>query len=119
MTILRIASHLIIDTLINEKIRSLIIGHNENWKQKINLGKRNISYFVCVPYNRLIEMLSYKAKMVGIDVILTEESYRSKASFIDNDLIPVYKKGQNNQVTFSGKRIMHRFVSYRKHWINQ
>ena len=60
------------------------------------------------PINLLIEMLSYKAKMVGIDVILTEESYTSKASFIDNDLIPVYTEGEKNQVTFSGKRIMHR-----------
>ncbi|MGB3509062.1 MAG: hypothetical protein WBA93_07445 [Microcoleaceae cyanobacterium] len=50
-------------------------------------------------------MLSYQAKMVGIDVIITEESYTSKASFIDNDLIPVYKKGEKNQVSFSGKRV--------------
>ena len=50
-------------------------------------------------------MLSYKAKMVGINVILTEESYTSNASFIDNDLIPVYKKGPKNQVSFSPKRI--------------
>ncbi|MDJ0553784.1 MAG: IS200/IS605 family accessory protein TnpB-related protein [Microcoleaceae cyanobacterium MO_207.B10] len=81
------------------------MGHNEEWKQKINLGKRNISYFVSVPYDKLIEMLSYKAKMVGINVIITEESYTSASSFIDNDLIPVYKKGEKNQVTFSGKRI--------------
>ncbi|NEO51935.1 MAG: IS200/IS605 family element transposase accessory protein TnpB [Okeania sp. SIO3B5] len=99
------ASRLIIDTLINQKIGTLIIGHNEHWKQKISLGKRNNQNFVCVPYNRLIEMLSYKAKMVGINVIITEESYTSASSFIDNDLIPVYKEGEKNQVTFSGKRI--------------
>ncbi|NEO56850.1 MAG: IS200/IS605 family element transposase accessory protein TnpB [Okeania sp. SIO3B5] len=99
------SSRLIINTLINHKIGTLIIGHNEDWKQKINLGKRNNQNFVSVPYKRLIEMLSYKAKMVGIDVIITEESYTSASSFIDNDLIPVYKKGEKNQVTFSGKRI--------------
>ena len=43
--------------------------------------------------------------MIGINVILTEESYRSKASFIDNDLIPVYKKGEKNQVSFLPKRV--------------
>nr|WP_293162623.1 IS200/IS605 family accessory protein TnpB-related protein [Okeania sp. SIO2C9] len=102
---MRIASRLIINTLINQKIGTLIIGYNEEWKQKINLGKRNISCFVSVPYNKLIEMLSYKAKMVGIDVIITEESYTSKASFIDNDLIPVYTEGEKNHVTFSGKRV--------------
>ncbi|MGK7922324.1 MAG: IS200/IS605 family accessory protein TnpB-related protein [Trichodesmium sp.] len=99
------ASCLIINTLINEKIGTLIIGHNQDWKQKIKLGKRNNQNFVSVPYNKLIEMLSYKAKMVGIDVIITEESYTSKAIFMDNDLIPVYKKGENNHVTFSGKRV--------------
>ncbi|WP_210407731.1 IS200/IS605 family accessory protein TnpB-related protein [Hydrocoleum sp. CS-953] len=84
---------------------TLIIGHNEDWKQKINLGKRNHQNFVSVPYNKLIEMLSYKAKMVGINIIITEESYTSASSFIDNDLIPVYKKGQKNQVNFSPKRV--------------
>ncbi|NEP82142.1 MAG: hypothetical protein F6K17_28185 [Okeania sp. SIO3C4] len=64
-------------------------------------------------------MLSYKAKMVGIDVIITEESYTSKASFIDNDLIPVYKEGENNHFTFSGKRIKRGMQSYRQQKINQ
>ena len=50
MTILRIASRLIIDNLINQKIGTLIIGHNEEWKQKISLGKRNNQNFVRVFY---------------------------------------------------------------------
>ncbi|WP_366557651.1 IS200/IS605 family accessory protein TnpB-related protein [Okeania sp. SIO1I7] len=102
---MRIASRLIIDTLIKENIGTLIIGHNEERKQKISLGKRNNQNFVCVPHNRLIKMLSYKADMVGINVIITEESYTSKSSFIDNDFLPVYKKGQKNQIIFSGKRV--------------
>ena len=88
------ASRLIIDTLINKKIGTLIIGHNTDCKQKINLGKRNNQNFVFIPYNKLIEMLSYKAEMVGIKVIFTEEYYTSKASFLDNDPIPVYQKGK-------------------------
>jgi len=50
-------------------------------------------------------MLSERGKIVGINIIITEESYTSASSFIDNDLIPVYKKGQKNQVNFSGKRV--------------
>ncbi len=95
------ASRFIINTLVNEKIGTLIIGHNPNWKQNINIGKRNNQNFVSIPYNKLIEMLSYKAEMVGIQVIITEESYTSKASFMDNDDLPVYKKGQKNQVNVS------------------
>ena len=96
---------MILNTLINQKIGTLIIGHNPGWKQKVNLGKRNNQNFVSIPYNKLIEMLSYKAEMVGIKVIITEESYTSKASFLDNDPLPVYQKGQKNQVIFSGKRV--------------
>ena len=45
-------------------------------------------------------MLSYKAQMVEINVIITKESYTSKASFIDNDFLTVNNKGKKNQVTF-------------------
>ncbi len=38
-------------------------------------------------------MLKYKLELKGIEVIITEESYTSKSSFLDNDPIPVYKKG--------------------------
>ncbi len=100
-------SRLIIDTLINEKIVTLIIGHNQDWKQNINIGKRSNQNFVQIPYNKLIQMLSYKAEMVGIKVILTEESYTSKASFMDNSSLRIYKKGQkNNKLLFPfGKRV--------------
>lgn len=90
------ASRLIIDTLINEKIGNLIIGHNEGCKQKINLGKRNNQNFVYFSYNKLIEMLSHKAEMVGINVILTEECYTSKARFIDNYFLTIDKKSKKN-----------------------
>ena len=99
------ASRLIINTLISQKIGTLIIGNNPEWKQKINLGKKNNQNFVQIPHHKFREMLSYKAEMAGIKVILREESYTSKASFIDNDVIPVYQKGEKNSSTFSGKRI--------------
>jgi putative transposase len=42
---------------------------------------------------------------VGIKVILQEESYTSKASFLDLDHIPVYGKEGKKKPTFSGKRV--------------
>ena len=62
-------------------------------------------YFRGVICSKYLSISYYKAKLAGIQVILTEESYTSKASFIDNDPIPVYKKGEKNQWTFSGKRV--------------
>ncbi len=56
-------------------------------------------------------MLSYQAKMVGIKVIVTEESYTSIASLMDNDAIPVDKNGEKNQSTFSGKRVKRSWYS--------
>ena len=41
--------------------------------------------------------------MRGITVITQEESYTSKASFLDNDDIPVY--GEANNPKFSGRRV--------------
>ncbi|MEL7038121.1 MAG: transposase [Cyanobacteria bacterium J06592_8] len=99
------ASRLVINTLIHYRIRTLILGKNPEWKQKINLRKKTNQNFVQIPHAKFIELLSYKAKLAGIQVILTEESYTSQASFLDKDNIPVYKKGEKNSPRFSGKRV--------------
>lgn len=50
-------------------------------------------------------MVEYKAYEKGIKVIVTEESYTSKASFFDHDLIPIYDKDAKDKPVFSGKRV--------------
>lgn len=60
--------------------------------------------FVHIPFNTFISQLKYKCLIKGIEVIEQEESYTSKASFVDNDDIPVYGK-LNHEPQFSGKRI--------------
>ncbi len=94
----------IIDALVQEGIGTLIIGKNVFWKQEVQMGKRNNQAFVQIPHTRFIEMLSYKAALVGIRVILTEESYTSKASFLDRDEMPVYDPNDEREHTFSGRR---------------
>jgi putative transposase len=37
--------------------------------------------------------------------VLREESYTSRASLLDLDVIPAYKKGDTTKHTFSGKRV--------------
>ncbi|MCL2935586.1 MAG: IS200/IS605 family accessory protein TnpB-related protein [Trichodesmium sp. MAG_R02] len=63
--------------------------------------KKNNQSFVQIPFFKLIEQLKYKAKLVGIKVIINEESYTSIASFLDLDDLPVYQKGVKYR--FSGK----------------
>ncbi|PHJ91560.1 zinc ribbon domain-containing protein, partial [Nostoc linckia] len=75
------------------------------WKQNANLGRKNNQNFVCIPHARFVQQLSYKAKLVGIKVLISEESYTSVASFLDRDPIPVYGEANSKDVKFSGRRI--------------
>jgi putative transposase len=101
---LHTASRRIIDLLGEEGIGTLVIGLNRQWKQEVNLGRRNNQSFVQIPHSRFIEMLEYKARLVGIRVIVREESYTSKASFLDRDAIPTYDPNRTEKPVFSGKR---------------
>ena len=98
-------SRYIVNQLVSNDINTLVIGHSNYWKQDTKLGKRTNQNFIQIPFNKLIKMLSYKCQLVGINCVIQEESYTSKASFIDNDHIPTYKQDDKNNYTFSGKRI--------------
>ena len=52
------------------------------------MGKRNNQHVVSVPHARFIAMLTDQAELVGIQLILTEESSTSKASVLDGDRSP-------------------------------
>ncbi len=110
---LHAASKTIIDLLVQEGIGTLIIGKNPLWKQEVNTGKRNNQNFVNIPHARFIDMLTYKASLVGIQVEIQEESYTSKASFLDLDSIPTYRPDDETEYTFSGKRFGKRNRLYR------
>jgi putative transposase len=62
------------------------------------MGSKNNQNFVQIPFYKLIQFIEYKAKLEGLNVILTEESYTSKCSFLDNE--PMF----NNKV-FKGQRV--------------
>jgi len=67
-------------------------------KQEVEMGMKNNQSFVFIPHARFIDMLSYKAALVGIQVVLIEESYTSKCSFLDRESI-------GHQAHYRGKRI--------------
>jgi putative transposase len=102
---LHAASKTIIALLVEEGIGTLIIGKNLLWKQEVELGRVNNQHFVQIPHARFIDMLTYKAELAGITVKMQEESYTSKASFLDLDPLPVYDPKQEEQPAFSGKRV--------------
>jgi IS605 OrfB family transposase len=84
--------------MINERLGTLIIGHNQGWKQNVQIGSVNNQNFVAIPHSTFIHMLTYKAQLAGIQVILQEEGYTSKCSFLD--LEPIRKHAQ-----YCGRRV--------------
>ena len=82
----------------------IVIGHNKDQKQKIRLGKQNNQSFVSIPFVRFKQILTNTAAKCGIPVIVQEESYTSKASVLDGDVIPTYGI-DDDHAYFSGKRV--------------
>jgi len=110
---LHTASKRIIDFLVKEGVGTIVVGKNPLWKQECGMGRKNNQNFVQIPHARFIDMLTYKAALVGIQVEVREESYTSKASFLDLDPIPDYKPNDETVHVFSGKRIGRRNRLYR------
>ncbi|MFX0022888.1 MAG: RNA-guided endonuclease InsQ/TnpB family protein [Candidatus Hermodarchaeota archaeon] len=79
-------------------IGTIVIGYNEGWKQKCNIGRVNNQKLVQIPFNKLYQQIAYKGTLIGINVVLIDESYTSKCSFLDGEEI-------KKQLMYAGKRI--------------
>ena len=88
----------IVEYMKANNLNTLFVGKNNGWKDSINIGKTNNQNFVSIPYNMLIQMLDYKCKLAGINMVIVNEAYTSKCSFIDNEKICKHE-------TYKGKRI--------------
>jgi IS605 OrfB family transposase len=97
------ASKLIVDLSIEKQVNTIVIGKNDGWKQESEMSKKNNQNFVNIPHSRFINMIVYKCEKQGINIILQEESYTSKASFLNLDKIPTYGKIET-EPKFSGYR---------------
>ena len=96
---------IIIDYCINNDIGTLVVGYNVTFQRNSHIGKQNNQNFVNIPYGRLRDKLSYLCELNGIVYVEQEESYTSKASFWDNDDIPVYNNDNPKEYEFSGRRV--------------
>ena len=105
------ASKYIINFAAEHEINTIIIGYNKGWKQKVKLGKIVNQSFVQIPHKRLIDMITYKAEIVGIRVITVNESYTSGTSFLDDEkpTEKCYNKSRRKHrglfISNTGKRI--------------
>ena len=98
------SSRLLVNQLVKNDITTLVIGKNVNQKQDINNGDVNNQNFVQSPIFKFLDIVAYKAKLKGIKVIFQEESYTSKASFLNMDDIPIYGENYEGEYIFSGYR---------------
>ena len=94
----------LIEILRTERVSKLVVGYNKEWKQEINIGSKNNQNFVSIPFRKILDILRYKLEDNGIEYKEQEESYTSKASYLDNDDIPIYKE-ETEEIKFSGRRI--------------
>ena len=99
------AARMVINYCLSNNIGTLVTGYNETFQRNSNIGKVNNQNFVNIPYGKLRNKLKYLCQLNGIVFIEQEESYTSKASFFDEDDIPVYSTDCQQHYIFSGKRI--------------
>jgi putative transposase len=103
------SSGTIVDYCIKNNISNVVIGLNKEWKQGSNIGKKNNQNFVQIPFDKLIKMITYKGQLEGIKVVTHEESYTSKCSSLDLEMLCHHD-------TYLGKR-MKRGIFLSKDWI--
>lgn len=96
------STRFITNQLVSGHYNTVIIGYNKCWKQDVNIGKRNNQSFTSISHLQFVNMIKYKCELEEINVLLTEESYTSKASALDLDFLP--DKDFKDPV-FSGKRV--------------
>jgi putative transposase len=98
------AAKLIIDHCLKYGIGTLVIGWNEGFKNNANMGRTNNQKFVQMPLGKLKDRLKQLCDLHGIRFQETEESYTSKASYLDGDTLPVFGAKPEGW-TASGKRV--------------
>ena len=99
----KVASY-IVKYCISNNIGTIVIGQNTQWKTNINIGVKNNQTFCNIAHTTLINKINQLSKKVGLIVMQNEESYTSKASFLDDDKTPTYGVDDDN-ISFSGKRV--------------
>ncbi|QNQ84467.1 IS200/IS605 family element transposase accessory protein TnpB [Lactobacillus sp. PV037] len=90
------ASKRIVEYALSCDANTIVIGKNKNWKRSADMGKRNNQNFIGIPHDKMIQLIKYKANLVGITVIATNEAYTSQTSFLDQEK-PCWNNGNNSR----------------------
>ncbi len=100
------ASHVVVKACVDNGISKVVVGDVAKSLDRINLGKKTNQNFVNLSLGQFVDKLGYKLGSYGIELVVTNESYTSKASFVDDDKMPKrYNPNAKKKPIFSGKRI--------------
>ncbi|WP_323735539.1 transposase [Methanosphaera sp. ISO3-F5] len=97
----------IIETCKKQDIGTIILGYNKNFQYETDMRKKQNQIFTQIAFKKFINKLKTQCQKYDIKLIITEESYTSKSSFLDNDILPTYKTNEEKkeEYKFKGKRI--------------
>jgi putative transposase len=100
------ATHVVVKSGVENGISKVVVGDVVKSLDHINLGKKTNQNFVNLSLGQFVKKLGYKLGSHGIELVVTNESYTSKASFVDNDSMPKrYNPKAKKKPIFNGKRI--------------
>ncbi len=98
------AARIVVNHCLENGIGTIVFGWNKGQKDSANMGAKTNQKFVSVPTAKLKDRIAQLCEQYGIQFVETEESYTSKASFLDNDELPKYGEKPQSWKS-SGKRV--------------
>jgi len=94
----------IVNHCLANGLGTVVFGWNEGNKNGADMGRKNNQEFVQIPTARLKQRIKELCEDYSIQFIETEESYTSKASFLDGDELPKFGEKPEGYKP-SGKRV--------------
>lgn len=110
------AARKVIQHCLNNQIGTVVFGWNKGQKDSANMGKKTNQKFVQIPTGRLKDRIAQLCEQHGIKFVETEESYSSKASFVDNDFLPTFGEKPEGWKA-SGKRLKRGLYRTAQGWL--
>ena len=98
------AARKVINHCLDNNLGTVVFGWNKGMKDGANMGAKTNQKFVQIPSGRLKDRIAQLCEQYGIRFVETEESYTSKASFVDLDMLPTFGEKPEGWAP-SGKRI--------------
>ncbi|MCL1472667.1 RNA-guided endonuclease InsQ/TnpB family protein [Argonema antarcticum] len=109
------AARKVINHCLDNSIGKIIFGWNTGQKNSANMGSKTNQKFLQLPTAKLKDRIAQLCEQYGIKFRETEESYTSKASFVDRDYLPKFGEKPEGWKE-SGKRVQRGLYRTAQNW---